>query len=97
MESKISETAQKNHELLWPGYQSRTGATAPGVMMIMASTIGSGSVSENSPQDSILFLGLDFQDTFLLYLIIVSYNFPHTISVFAICTSVTFCKYNLSS
>lgn len=70
MESKITETAHKNHELLWPGYQSRAGATDPEliqvfdnfafdeilqhgsldtktrVTMIMASTIGSGSVSE---------------------------------------------------
>lgn len=70
MESKISETAHKNHEFLWPGYQSRAGATDPEliqvfdnfafdeilrhgsldaktrVTMIMASTIGSGSVSE---------------------------------------------------
>lgn len=70
MESKISETAHKTHEQLWPGYESRAGATDPELiqvfdnfafdeilqhgsldtktrlMMIMASTIGSGSVSE---------------------------------------------------
>lgn len=70
MESKITETAHKNHELLWPGYESRAGATDPEliqvfdnfafdeilrhgsldtktrVTMIMASTIGSGSISE---------------------------------------------------
>lgn len=70
MEPRITETAHKNHEELWPDYKSRAKATDPElievfdnfafdevlrhgsmdtktrVMMIMASTIGSHSVSE---------------------------------------------------